>query len=682
MLVKNLNLELAWIGIPDEEKGIIKPIYHYGYKKKYLEKIKISLNENLAEGRGPTAKAFRTGKIIIIPDSRTNPDFLPWREKALNYGLFSSCAIPLKKNNKVVAILNLYASEPHFFDEILKPLLEEIQRDLIFALKKIDEIKNKFIIATAVAGVKDWVIVTDKNSYILEVNNAVCKTTNYLKEELIGKHISILDNPIALPETLEKFEPIIYEKYENVSIKKTKDGKEIFLRQEIIPVELPGNIINFVIIGKDITEELKFLNKLEKFKNRDLLTGLLNLDTFEIKVDEILKYFYNTALLILLDIWGMSHINHIYGLETGNKLIKELAFTLKNIFKDNAILGRLGGDKFGIFLYKFNDFETLAIVKLLERFQKTLKFNDISLNVKVNIGCSIFPMDGENFKTLYEKADISLKEAKLQGPGTVVFYNPIFKERLQRNLRAENLIVKALEKDLFIFYYQPYFYTENLQLAGFEALVRIKDEDGKIYYPDSFIDYLEAYEEYLFRFEKIGLDKITTKIKSWKKVLSFNLSIKSLLNTAFIRKMGELPLEISKNLIIEITERELAKTINIAKQNIEYLKTQNMQIKLAIDDFGTGHASFSYLKDLPVDYVKIDMLFINDLTKGEKEKNLVKGIIDLSHNLGFKTIAEGVETEEHYKILKDLGCDIVQGFYFSKPLPAEEIEKMYLTIRK
>jgi len=454
------------------------------------------------------------------------------------------------------------------------------------------------------------------------------------------------------------------------------------LKQEIIPVELPGNIINFVIVGKDITEELKFLNKLEKFKNRDFLTSLLNLNTFEIKVDEILKYFHNTALLILLDIWGMSHINHIYGLETGNKLIKELAFTLKNIFKDNAILGRLGGDKFGIFLYKFNDFETLAIVKLLERFQKTFKFNDISLNVKVNIGCSIFPMDGENFKTLYEKADISLKEAKLQGPGTVVFYNPIFKERLQRNLRAENLIVKALEKDLFIFYYQPYFYTENLQLAGFEALVRIKDEDGKIYYPDSFIDYLEAYEEYLFRFEKIGLDKITTKIKNWKKVLSFNLSIKALLNTAFIRKIGELPLEISKNLIIEITERELAKTINIAKQNIEYLKTQNMQIKLAIDDFGTGHASFSYLKDLPVDYVKIDMLFINDLTKGEKEKNLVKGIIDLSHNLGFKTIAEGVETEEHYKILKDLGCDIVQGFYFSKPLPAEEIEKMYLTIRK
>ncbi len=120
--------------------------------------------------------------------------------------------------------------------------------------------------------------------------------------------------------------------------------------------------------------------------------------------------------------------------------------------------------------------------------------------------------------------------------------------------------------------------------------------------------------------------------------------------------------------------------MDLAVINLEYLKSKNPYIKIAIDDFGTGHASFPYLKDLPVDYVKIDISFIRGIAKREKEKKLVKGIIDLCHNLGFKTVAEGVETEEHYKVLKELGCDKVQVFYFSRPLPPEKIENRYFSV--
>lgn len=369
----------------------------------------------------------------------------------------------------------------------------------------------------------------------------------------------------------------------------------------------------------------------------------------------------------------MSYINKNYGLEVGNKLLKKIAFLLKETFKENAILGKVGGDEFGIFIYNLEGSETFEIVKLIKIFEKPFKINSHSLKMKMNLGCSLFPLDGNNFKILYEKAYIALNEAKNKGPRSIVFYNKELETRLNYLLNAEKLINKALKEDLFIFHYQPYFRTSNLELAGFEALVRIK-EDGKIYYPGESIEYLESHPEYLFKFEERGLKKILKQIESWEKPLSFNLSAKSLENTLFISKLTDIDPEIAKNLIIEITERELIKDINTARVNLNYIKSKNPFIKIAIDDFGTGHASFSYLKDLPVDFVKIDIFFIRDLTKGKKELNLVKGIIELCHSLGFKTIAEGVETEEQYQILKDLGCDKVQGFYFSKPLPPEKAE--------
>ncbi|WP_084222217.1 EAL domain-containing protein [Thermodesulfobacterium hydrogeniphilum] len=682
ILVKNLNLKLAWIGSLDEENKTIKLVYKYGENVEYLEKIKISLDENLPEGQCPTVQAFKKGKIIINPDSRVNPNFLLRKEDAIKKGYLSSCAIPLKKHGKVVAVLNLYSPEPYFFDKAVKPLLEEIQRDLSFGLEKIERIKNNLLIVTALSKAKDWIIITDENGYILNVNDIVCQATGYSKEELIGKHASFLDNFNALLEFYEELNIMILKKkkeYNNIFVKRSKDGKEIFLVQEIIPVKLPGDIAYFVIIGKDVTEELKIMDKLEKFKNSDLLTGLLNLDAFAIKVDEILKILTSQGILILMDIWGMSYINKSHGLEIGNNLIKKIASILQETFKDNAIIGRLGGDEFGIFLYNIHGTGTFEIAKLAKIFENPIKIDDYKIKVKINLGCSFFPLDGKSFKDLYEKATISLKEAKNEGPGVFVFYNKELSEKLEYLLKAEDLVTRALEKDLFIFYYQPYFDISNLELAGFEALVRIKKDDGKIYYPDSFIDYLEEHEEYLFKFEQIGLEKIIKQIERWKKPISFNLSAKSLQNTPFIRKIINIFPNIAKNLIIEITERELIKIINIAIQNLKYLKSKNTNIKLAIDDFGTGHANFSYLKDLPVDYVKIDISFIRRITKGEKEKKLVKGIIDLCHNLGFETVAEGVETEEHYKILKELGCDKVQGFYFSKPLPPEEIEKKYLT---
>jgi len=677
LFLQNLNLKLVWIGIPDRKN--IKPLYVYGEDNEYLSNIKISLDESLPEGRGPTAQAFISGKIIINPDSRINPQFLPWKEKALEKGYLSSCAIPLKKGDQIVAVLNLYSSEPYFFDETLEPLLEEIQNNLSFALDKIEKIRNGLLTITAISNAKNWIIITDDKGYILNINDIVCQETGYPKEKLIGKHVSFLDDPENLIKIKDKLKETILERkerYKDIFVKRTKDNQKIILKQEIIPVKLINDTVNYVVLGTNITEELKLWDKIEKLKTQDLFTGLLNLEGFSRKVEEVLKILKTEGLLILLDIWGTSYINKVYGLETGNKLIKRIASLLKGAFKNNALIGRTAGDEFGIFLYNIKGTGTSEIVNLIKNFEKPFKIDTHEINVQINLGCSLYPLDGDNFKILFEKASISLNESKNKGPGRIVFFTKELENKLNSLLKAEKLIIKALEEELFIFHYQPYFFTSDLKLAGFEALVRIK-ENEKIYYPGEFIDYLEDHSEILFKFEEKGLEKIIKQIEIWKKPISFNLSAQSLQNTPFIRKLIKLNEDIAKNLIIEITERNLIKILELAINNLNYLKSKNPHIKVAIDDFGTGYASFSYLKNLLVDLVKIDISFIKDITKDEKEKNLVKGIIDLCHNLGFKTIAEGVETEVQYKILKELGCDKVQGFYFSKPLPPEEISRNF-----
>ncbi len=521
LFLQNLNLKLVWIGIPDRKN--IKPLYVYGEDNEYLSNIKISLDESLPEGRGPTAQAFISGKIIINPDSRINPQFLPWKEKALEKGYLSSCAIPLKKGDQIVAVLNLYSSEPYFFDETLEPLLEEIQNNLSFALDKIEKIRNGLLTITAISNAKNWIIITDDKGYILNINDIVCQETGYPKEKLIGKHVSFLDDPENLIKIKDKLKETILERkerYKDIFVKRTKDNQKIILKQEIIPVKLINDTVNYVVLGTNITEELKLWDKIEKLKTQDLFTGLLNLEGFSRKVEEVLKILKTEGLLILLDIWGTSYINKVYGLETGNKLIKRIASLLKGAFKNNALIGRTAGDEFGIFLYNIKGTGTSEIVNLIKNFEKPFKIDTHEINVQINLGCSLYPLDGDNFKILFEKASISLNESKNKGPGRIVFFTKELENKLNSLLKAEKLIIKALEEELFIFHYQPYFFTSDLKLAGFEALVRIK-ENEKIYYPGEFIDYLEDHSEILFKFEEKGLEKIIKQIEIWKKTYIF-----------------------------------------------------------------------------------------------------------------------------------------------------------------
>jgi len=256
----------------------------------------------------------------------------------------------------------------------------------------------------------------------------------------------------------------------------------------------------------------------------------------------------------------------------------------------------------------------------------------------------------------------------------IEIFNPLIEKNIQKTFYAEKLVKTAIENELFTFFYQPYFESKSLKLAGFEALLRIKNKT-RIIPPSEFIDFLEN-SSYLKDVESYILRKNIEILKGWKVPISINLSfagIESLdilrIFKSFEKAMKGLP----SHFILEITERKLAKDIEKTKKVLGVLKAYNT--KIALDDFGTGYSSLNYLKDLPIDIVKIDKSFIKLMLKDNRTYCIVENIIKLAKSLGIKTVAEGIETEEEMETLRALGCDYLQGFLFSPPLPPEEVKK-------
>jgi len=680
-LVKELDIKFVWIGVPDKETNLFKEVYKCGEEEGYLDVIKVAVGENLPEGRGPTGLAFRTGNIIINPDTKTTEFMKPWKEEMLKRNFLSSASIPIKKNDEVVATLNIYATEPFYFEEENKTILEELQVDLQFALEKIETIRNSIILKQAIENSSQWVLITDKDGNIEYVNDYVCEVSGYTKEELIGKNPRIFKSGYRDEKFYENLWNTIKngEEFDAILVDRKKNGELFYIEEKIIPVKLPDGSLKFISIGRDITKEKILSEENERLRYHDVVTNLYNFVGFQIQVaDYIIKNPDNLSALILIDIYNFSVINKKYGVEIGDEILKYLADILNKHFKKNDIVGRTGSDEFGIFLKDIKDKNNLLLIierlKTILNEKLTFKLDGEKISIRYNIGISIYPDDGKSFKEIMESASIALKYAKEEGENVIKFHSKEMEEKIESLFKAENLLQKAVEKDLFIFHYQPYFDTKTGKIAGFESLVRIKDEDAKIYYPKDFIDLLEQ-SEYLHHFKRWALKEVSQKIKKWNIPISINISARSFKNLSLAQKVLEHAKDLPAPMVLEITERIYMENPEQSKQIIEELK-KCKNIRISIDDFGTGYSSLSYLKDLDADVIKIDISFVRKMMEDEKTRIIVKTIIILAKELGMKTVAEGVETKEQYDMLKEMGVDYIQGFYLAKPMPEEEAEKL------
>ncbi len=664
LLLEGLQLKGVCIGIVDEEKGIIKPTFCYP------EDLKVKDAVTLKEKEYYCVKAYKTKEIQIISDIKSHLNFKKIKKHLLSLGINSICAIPLIKDGKVVSILTLCSEEPQFFEEDYREVIEELQRNLSFALRKIDLLFKNYIINEFIKKTEEILIIADIDGKIEYINPYGARILE------LDKGTDNCFRLLSIPKSVIK--ELKDKNFGEVRKIGTyfKENKRLILDLKIGYIELSEEIKKLIILGKDLSREIKFEEERFRLRNYDGLTGLLNYQGFAQKVTELLSILRKNGILILLDIYNFSYINHFYGIETGDFCLKEIASKLNKLVDKNGILGRPVGDEFSIFLVDIEKNEyTEWVKKIINIFSEPLQFKDKKIFLEFNASVVIYPDDGTNFKELWQKANVLVNETKRKGPNVIEFFNPAIETEVEKVFRTINLIKRAIKENLFIFYYQPYFKTQVSEIAGLEALVRIKDGD-KFIKPLEFIEYLEN-SPYIKDFEYYNLYKNLNKIKEWKIPISINISSKSfefLYILEIISKYEDLIKNLPIYFIIEITEHTLAKNLEKSQKVLNILKSYN--IKITLDDFGTGYSSLNYLKDFSIDIIKIDKSFIDLILKDNKTYYIVETVIKLAKNLGIKTLAEGVETEEQLKILQNLDCDFIQGFLLSKPLPEKEVEKI------
>lgn len=442
-------------------------------------------------------------------------------------------------------------------------------------------------------------------------------------------------------------------------------------------------------LEKIVLEKTKELRKsndnLKILAKEDYLTNLSNRRFFISELDRIIEEscIDEKIVIFFIDLDRFKSINDSYGHEMGDLVLIEVSKRIKNIFKEDSIVARLGGDEFVIAVSNLTSEE--QIVSLAEQavnvFNELIILNPYEFRITLSMGISVYPRDGEDRVTLMKNCDIAMYRAKETGFNKYKFYNKEMSLELMEKLNLELMLKNAVYNKEFELYYQPQIDIKNNSLVGAEALIRWNPPNGKMVFPNEFIPIAEEIGV-IVPLGQWVLENALKQIKIWNEKYGLELSVgvnispKQFDSLNFVDNVKSTinRLGVSTKWVdIEITEAcAMNNAMGTDKKIMEF---NNFGVKISIDDFGTGYSSFGYLKRFPVDKLKIDKHLIDKIEVKHNEFHIVKAIIVMSKALGLKVIAEGVETREQLEKLKELECDQVQGYYYSKPIKVVDFEK-------
>ena len=466
------------------------------------------------------------------------------------------------------------------------------------------------------------------------------------------------------------------------------DGTVRWVRNHISVInDKNGDVYRLASVIEDITERKKSQEDLTYIAYHDPLTGLPNRRAFFERFRELINQAKreepkkNKALLFL-DLDRFKNLNDVFGHSFGDSLLKIASQRLKGCLRKSDYLYRLGSDEFTIILNGISDDLDAAIVagKLIEVISGTMKVDGREVYLGLSIGIGIFPRDGDDMDVLVKNTDIALREAK--GEGSVYrFFNENMTRQAQERIVIENNLRTAINNEQFELYYQPFVDFEG-RINGMEALLRWKHPELGFIPPDKFIPIAET-TGLIYDIGDWTLDRACRQAALWHGMGYGDLKIAVNLSAQqFSDKKLEYKVDLTMNryglnpntLHLEITESSV---MNNPDNGIRVMQSLNEKgISFSIDDFGIGYSSLSYLKRFKIHFLKIDKSFIRDLISDENSTEITRAIIAMAHNLNLRVIAEGVETGEQFEFLKTLNCDLLQGFLFSRPVPAEEFEKL------
>jgi len=438
------------------------------------------------------------------------------------------------------------------------------------------------------------------------------------------------------------------------------------------------------VVAKVIAER-----KVKLLAYRDSLTGLPNRLLFADRLEQAVmrsKRSRTSMALMLVDIDDFKLVNDSFGHDAGDKLIKAVGDLISKSLRRADTIARLGGDEFAVIIEGIEGPEDAISIadNLTTILEHNVRLDDQETYTSASIGIAVYPSDGNDARTLLKNADTAMFRAKENGRHCFQFYKPEMSVSAMERLDLENSLKAAFENDEFLIHYQPIIDIHKNEVIGVEALLRWQHPDKGMIQPSDFVDIVQdcgliiALGEWL-------ISSVCKQIKVWHDAglknqnVSINLAPRQFkeqdLVALFTQAMSENNLDAS-SLSVEVTERTLIDNIGEVESTLKKLRAMGM--KILLDDFGTGYASLAYLKQFPVDVVKIDRDFVTGIPDNEDDSTIVDAIAGLTRGLKLALHAEGVENERQLNVLKGIGCQYGQGFYWSKPLPGDEYEQFYM----
>lgn len=567
---------------------------------------------------------------------------------------------------------------------------EEIRkRTILQDAYKAERDKNELYLDTA----QVLIVALDSKARVTMLNKKGEELLEYTEDELLGKvwfEIGVL--PKEMAENIRDFfddlinlKEIDGKPFEHILI--TKSGKEIILSfTNSLLFDENKNVIGILSSATNITERVKAEQELKHQAEHDSLTGLPNRVLFSDRLKQSIKNaqrFTEKVAVIFIDLDNFKNVNDSLGHGVGDILLETIARKLKVHLRKSDTVARLGGDEFAIIIEHFEHLEIVIsiIQNIMRSLKEPLEIEKHQIYTTLSLGISVYPEDATDPTALIKNADAAMYRAKHRGKNNYQFYTADMTEIAHERIYLETQLRQSIEKNQLEVYYQLQVNSLNESIVGMEALVRWNHPKRGMVSPNIFIPIAEEIG-FIIQLDEWVMKEATAKFKDWYQkglnpgVLSLNLAITRLEEEGFIQKISDMIVNNdaeAKWLSFEVTETKIMQN---PERSIKHLnELSKLGINIAIDDFGTGYSSLSYLKKLPINKLKIDQSFVKDIPDDLDDVEITKTIISMANNLKLDLIAEGVETQEQRDFLLKNGCYEVQGYFYHKPSPANEVEE-------
>ncbi len=560
--------------------------------------------------------------------------------------------------------------------------LEEMRTQLVARQKTLAD--REYYTSTIINNMADAMLTFNEHGYIQDTNTVVKDLFGYPQTKLRTMMITdLIEQPLSVLR-----QGVISGGGENTT--PIQEATAFKIGNHSFHIEYVISKINFsgkdtyIILIRDVSERKQAEEKLYRSANFDTLTNLPNRNLFYDRLEHAMSVASRNETLLAVIFIDLDHfkiINDTLGHAAGDKLLQEVSLRLNSIIRKSDTVARLGGDEFVIILESLSTVHPISNTasKIINSLHKPFLIQDQEIFVTPSIGISIYPFGGVHADDLVVEADIAMYRAKRRGRNTYEFYTQKMNARSIARLNIETSLRHALEKEEYVLYYQPQYDIIKNRMIGMEALLRWNNGLRGLVSPAEFIPILEETGLII----DVGNWVIESSIKQIAEWMEQYKHVPKVAINISARQFdtNDLPLQIEKiltkynvpaaQLEIEVTESEIMNDLDQTSKQLNAL--HNLGISIALDDFGTGHSSLVYLKNYPIDTIKIDKSFINNLCYDQSNQAITRAIIAIAQALEMDTLAEGVETQEQEAWLKSHQCSLIQGYLFARPMPVENI---------